>query len=78
MFPLAAIGFMPKRWTALKAHLESHPNLVETFCEKLIEHQIADPKHDWLLPASELISFEQLSTLYNVTVEDLKEDAEST
>ena len=75
LVPARGHWFYAKRWTALKAHLESHPNLVETFCEKLIEHQIADPKHDWLLPASELISFEQLSTLYNVTVEDLKEDA---
>jgi ATP-dependent Clp protease ATP-binding subunit ClpA len=74
--PLRSHWFYAKRWTTLKSYLQSHSNLVETFCERLIEHQIFDPKNDWLLPATELISFEQLSQIYKVGADDLKKHAE--
>ena len=45
------------------------------FCEAVLEHQINDPKRDWLSPACELVSFEQLSRIHKVDAEALKKHA---
>jgi len=71
--PLRGHWFYAKRWTALKIHLKTHPELIELFCERLIEHQITDPKNDWLSHAAELISSEQLCRIHNVDQKQLEE-----
>jgi ATP-dependent Clp protease ATP-binding subunit ClpA len=71
--PLRGHWFYAKRWNALKTHLETHPALVEPFCERLIEYQITDPKNDWLSPTAELISSEQLCKIHKVDQKQLEE-----
>jgi ATP-dependent Clp protease ATP-binding subunit ClpA len=71
--PLRGHWFYAKRWTALKTYLEAHPALVEPFCERMIAHQITDPKNDWLSTAAELISLAQLSKIHNVDQKQLEE-----
>jgi ATP-dependent Clp protease ATP-binding subunit ClpA len=73
--PIRGHWFYAKRWAALKAHLESHPNVMGPFCEAFLEHQISDPQSDWLSPACELVSFEQLSRIHGVDADALKKHA---
>src|SRR5579872_7489539 len=67
--PVRGHWFYVKRWEALKAHLEAHPNVIKPFYEAVLEHQIADPNSDWLSPACQLVSFQQLSKIYNVDID---------
>lgn len=73
--PIRGHWFYSKRWTALKAHLEAHPNVMGPFCEAILQHQITDPNRDWLSSACELISFERLSQIHSVNVDALKKHA---
>lgn len=73
--PIRGHWFYVKRWEALKAHLEAHPSVIKPFCEAVLEHQIADPNKDWLTPACQLVSFENLSEIYDVDIDDLKKHA---
>jgi len=73
--PIRGHWFYAKRWEALKTHLEAHPNIIGPFYEDVLDHQITDPKNNWLSPACELISFEQLSEIHNINADDLKKHA---
>ncbi len=73
--PIRGHWFYAKRWEALKAHLEAHPNVIQPFYEAVLEHQITDPNTDWLSPACELVSFQQLSKIHNVDADALKAHA---
>ena len=73
--PIRGHWFYAKRWEALKAHLEAHPNVIGPFCEAVLELQIADPKNNWLSSACELISFERLSKIHKVDIDALKKHA---
>lgn len=73
--PIRGHWFYAKRWAALKAHLESHPNVMGPFCEAVLEYQISDPNRDWLSSACELISFDQISKIHNVNADALKKHA---